>query len=62
MDFFYLQDCVSSDYQSAIFWIGDGDLSKNPLPETVDEYLIWIEKQLNFVEKRNDRIAATTQL
>ena len=62
VDFFYLQDCVSSDYQSVIFWIGDGDLSKNPLPETVDEYLMWIEKQLNFVEKRNDRIAAITQL
>ncbi len=56
VDFFYLQDCVSTDYQSVIFWIGDGDLSKNPIPKTVDEYLKWIEKQLEFVSKRNKRI------
>ena len=56
VDFFFLQDCVSADYQSVIFWIGDGDLSKNPMPKTVDEYLLWIEKQLEFVSKRNKRI------
>lgn len=56
VDFFYLQDCVSIDYQSVVFWIGDGDLSKNPMPKTVDEYLMWIEKQLEFVSKRNKRI------
>lgn len=56
VDFFYLQDCVSDDYESVNFWIGDGDLSKNPMPQTVDEYLLWIEKQLDFVAKRNQRI------
>ncbi len=56
VDFFYLQDCVSDDYESVVFWIGDGDLSKNPMPKTVDEYLLWIEKQLDFVTKRNIRI------
>ena len=56
IDFFFLQDCVSPDYQSVIFWIGDGDLSKNPMPKTVEEYLIWIERQLDFVFKRNKRI------
>lgn len=60
VDFFYLQDCVSLDYQSVIFWIGDGDLSKNPMPKTADEYLLWIEKQLNFVSKRNRRIELET--
>ena len=58
VDFFYLQDCVSNDYQSVIFWIGDGDLSKDPMPKTVGEYLMWIEKQLDFVRKRNCRIAS----
>ncbi len=57
VDFFFLQDCVSEDYNSVNFWIGDGDMSKNPMPQTVDEYLQWIEKQLEFVEKRNKRIA-----
>lgn len=59
VDFFFLQDCVSEDYQSVIFWIGDGDLSKNPMPKSVDEYLQWIEKQLEFVEKRNKRIESS---
>ena len=62
VDFFYLQDCVSADYRSVIFWIGGGDLSKPPLPQTTDEYLTWIEKQLAFVSKRNRRIALETQL
>ena len=62
IDFFYLQDCVSDDYQSVIFWIGDGDLSKDPMPKTVDEYLMWIEKQLDFVKKRNYRIASDIQV
>lgn len=57
VDFFYLQDCVSTDYQSVFFWIGDGDLSKEPMPQTANEYLVWIEKQLDFVSKRNRRIA-----
>lgn len=57
VDFFFLQDCVSADYDSVNFWIGDGDMSKNPMPQTVDEYLLWIKNQLEFVEKRNKRIA-----
>lgn len=59
VDFFFLQDCVSEDYQSVVFWIGDGDLSKNPMPKSVDEYLLWIDKQLNFVSKRNKRIESS---
>lgn len=56
VDFFFLQDCVTDDYKSVIFWIGDGDMNKNPLPQTIEEYLIWIDKQLEFVRKRNKRI------
>lgn len=56
VDFFFLQDCISEDYKTVIFWIGDGDLSKNPMPKSVDEYLLWIDKQLDFVSKRNKRI------
>ncbi len=59
VDFFFLQDCVSEDYKTVIFWIGDGDLSKNPMPKSVDEYLLWIDKQLDFVSKRNKRIESS---
>lgn len=59
VDYFHLQDCVSSDYKSIDFWIGNGDMSKNPLPQTAEEYVTWINKQLEFVEKRNKRIEAS---
>lgn len=32
------------------------------MPKTVDEYLLWIEKQLEFVSKRNKRIELEIQL
>lgn len=56
IDFFFLQDCVSPDYKSIIFWGGDKTFSKNPLPKTPQEYLTWISKELEFVSKRNTRI------
>ena len=56
VDFFYMQDCVSPDYNSVIFWLCNGEFVHNPLPQTVEEYLKWIEKNLEFVELRNARI------
>ncbi len=56
IDFFYLQDCVSKDYNSVNFWIGSGDFDGAPLPKTVEEYMQWISKQLDFLAKRNERI------
>lgn len=56
IDFFHLQDCVSEDYRSVHFWIGNGEFDGFPLPKTVGEYSQWINKQLEFVSKRNDRI------
>ena len=32
------------------------------MTKTVDEYLLWIEKQLDFVSKRNKRIELEIQL
>lgn len=58
VDYFYLQDCVSPDYCSVLFWLGDGTFSFNPLPKNPDEYNQWIKKNLEFVEKRNARIRA----
>ena len=56
VDFFYLQDLVSKDYSSVNFLLGDGKFEINPFPKNVDEYLIWMNKQIEFVKKRNVRI------
>lgn len=56
VDFFYLQDCVSPDYQNVIMWIDNDNFSNAPLPKSVNEYILWINNQLEFVEKRNARI------
>lgn len=57
VDFFFLQDLVSNDYNTIIFWLGNGINEKYPFPKTVDEYLLWINNQLTFIDKRNKRIA-----
>lgn len=58
IDFFYLQDCVTDDYRQVKFWLGNGEFEYFPLPKSVDEYLSWMEKQLNFIDQRNKRINA----
>ena len=57
VDFFYLQDCVADDYSSVTIWQGAGDFTENPYPQDVEQYLNWIHTQLDFTEKRNQRIA-----
>ncbi len=56
VDYFFLQDCVSDDYESVIFWEGGGDFRDFPFPQTVDTYINWIDREIEFVEKRNERI------
>ncbi len=56
VDFFYLQDLVSEDYSSVKFLLGDGKFEINPFPKTVDEYFLWMNRQAEFVKKRNARI------
>lgn len=58
VDFFYLQDCVTPDYSSVVFWEGDGTFRDNPRPENVEDYFKFIDNMMEFVEKRNRRIAA----
>lgn len=53
VDFFFLQDLVNVDYSEIKFWLGNGDFDENPMPKTVKEYLLWMENQMQFVEKRN---------
>lgn len=57
VDYFFLQDCVSEDYSAVRFWLGTGKFEEDPLPGTVEEYLRWIDAEMDFLKKRNDRIA-----
>lgn len=56
VDFFLLQDCVSKDYSKVMMWLDTDLFEKDPLPKNVDEYMHWIGCELDFVEKRNQRI------
>ena len=59
VDYFYLQDLVSEDYKTVKFLIGDGNFVINPFPKTINDYLRWMNNQLEFVDKRNKRIASS---
>ena len=56
VDFFLLQDAVSDDYSSVNIWEGDGSLTGDGLPITLEDYLSFVEKEFDFLEKRNRRI------
>lgn len=57
VDFFYLQDCVTPDYNNVIFWQDDCSLTQTmPLPRSAGEHLVWKEKSLQFVSKRAERM------
>jgi len=56
VDFFLLQDCVSKDYDEVRFWMDTEPFVMNPFPKDVDEYMRWIDRNLDFVKKRNARI------
>lgn len=55
VDFFLLQDCVDEDY-NVKFWLDTPLWVSDPMPETVELYKDWIDKELDFVEKRGKRI------
>ena len=57
VDFFFLQDCVNEDYSEVDIWCGDASFKKSGLPETVEDYFQFIEKQHFFLRNR-----ATTTL
>jgi len=56
VEFFLLQDCVTRDHREVRIcgdWSGFDD---DPMPKGVEEYLDWINGQLEFVRKRNELI------
>lgn len=55
VDFFLLQDCVDENY-NVKFWLDTPLWVSDPMPETVESYRAWIDKELDFVKKRGKRI------
>ena len=56
VEYFLLQDCVSEDCQSVKIWDGNGDFMDAAMPSTCDNYLSFLSKEYEFLEKRNRRI------
>ena len=59
MEFFLLQDLVSEDYSAVRFWDGWKDFSDDPIPQTLEGYLEFLERGVGFVGRRNGRIEMT---
>ena len=57
VNFFYLNDLVESDYSAVKFWLGNGKFDKSPMPQSVEDYLSYMDNQMAFVNKRNKRIS-----
>lgn len=57
VDFFLLQDLVNDDYSAVKYWYPfSGEFYSNPLPQTVDEYLKYLDTVTGFLVNRNKRI------
>ena len=45
VEFFLLHDLVSEDYSAVRFWDGWKDFSDNPIPQMVEGYLEFLERE-----------------
>jgi hypothetical protein len=57
VDFFHLQDLVDDDASTVRFFTPFADFTTSPLPATVDAYLGYRQRAVEFTEARNRRIA-----
>jgi hypothetical protein len=58
VDFFMLQDLVSSDYKKINLYIHSGiAFETSPLPNSAREYIAYAERNIEFLESRNARIS-----
>ena len=58
VDFFHLQDLVNEVTSTVKFFMPFEDFTASPLPGTVDAYLAYRQRAIEFIESRNRRIAA----
>lgn len=56
VEFFFFQDLVNEDYTRVKYLHPFDDFKYNSLPNTVEEYLIYKNKTIDFINKRNKRI------
>lgn len=56
VDFFFFQDCVDETYSRVFLWMETPLFIKNPIPQTVEQYKEFVNREIDFVEKRNKRI------
>ena len=58
MDFFLLQDLVLEDYSAIkLFLQNDLTFTKDPRPQVVADWFEFYRNQMEFLEKRNNRIS-----
>lgn len=56
VDFFFFQDLVDNNYSKVNLWLDTPLFIKNPIPKTVVDYFEFLNKEIDFVERRNKRI------
>lgn len=56
VDFFFLNDLVTDDYNKVNCWCGKMDFKGSGIPKSLEEYIRFIELEMDFLEKRNNRI------
>ncbi len=61
VQFFFLDDLVSDDYEKVNLWLDNENFTKSALPQSEQEYLDFLQKELDFVAKRNKRIEKFTE-
>ena len=52
----FFNDLVTEDYNKVNCWCGKMDFKGSGLPKTLEEYIRFIEFEMDFLEKRNYRI------
>ena len=58
MDFFHLHDLVDEATATVKFFMPFEDFIASPLPGTLDAYVEYRKRAIEFIESRNRRIAA----
>ena len=58
VDFFHLKDLVNEDLSTVKFFTPFEDFTGSPVPATIDAYLDYRQRAIEFIESRNRRIAA----
>ena len=61
VNFFLLQDLVSKDYSKVRFLLPFDNFNSNPVPQEFDEYKLFKNNLINFIDSRNKRINRWTE-